>query len=148
LLQPHDEWVHESLAEIRALDVAIDVDRLAEIWARGLELPQPVGEHVWLHTDLKPSNLLARDGRLAAVIDFGGLSIGYPDAEHAPTWDLPAAARAAYREALSLDDDVWRRARAWAVLVGVSGVPYYWTSYPEFAQECVRRLQAVAGEDV
>jgi hypothetical protein len=30
------------------------------------------------------------------VVDVGGLSIGLPDTEHAPVWDLPPGARHAY----------------------------------------------------
>lgn len=144
LLQPHDEWVRECLAEIGALAIGLDVDCLSELWASALELPPPSAAPVWLHGDLKPTNLLVRGGALAAVIDFGGLAIGYPDAEHAPVWDLPQPARTAYRRSLPISETEWQRARAWALLVGASGVPYYWTSYPEFAHECVRRLHAVA----
>lgn len=147
LLQPHDEWVRECLAEIDRLDADVDVAALARAWSEALALPAPTGPPVWLHGDLKPSNVLVADGRLRAVIDFGGLSVGLPDAEHAPTWDLPAEARNAYRAALGVDECAWLRARAWALMVGASGVPYYWKTYPEFAAECVRRLQAVVEDE-
>ncbi|WP_306216039.1 aminoglycoside phosphotransferase family protein [Actinoplanes sp. RD1] len=120
--------------------------RLAELWQAALTLPDPDRPPVWLHGDLRPANLLARDGRLAAVIDFGALSVGWPDAEHAAVWDLPAPARAAYREALALDDLTWQRARAWAIVVGASGVVYYRDSWPEFVAECRARLDAVIAE--
>lgn len=132
------------LVELEGLD--LDVGRLEALWQRAVTLPAPDADHVWLHSDLKPTNLLVRAGRLAAVIDFGGLSIGHPDAEHAPQWDLPATARDAYREQLGLDDVTWQRARAWALAVGVSGVPYYWETYPAFVVECLRRLQHVLAD--
>lgn len=147
-LTPCDPWVERGFAQAAALPgLDLDLGRLRALWRGALELPGPAGPRVWLHGDLKPSNLLVRDGRLAAVIDFGGLSIGYPDAEHAPLWDFPAAARAAYREALGLDGAVWARARAWAVAVGILGVPYYWRRDPAFAAECVARLRAVLAGD-
>ncbi|MBC9822782.1 aminoglycoside phosphotransferase family protein [Terrabacter sp. MAHUQ-38] len=145
-----DGFVRGSLAGCRLLveheGLALDVDRLEALWRDAVGLPAPASEHVWLHSDLKPTNLLVRDGRLAAVIDFGGLSIGHPDAEHAPQWDLPAPARDAYRERLGLEDLTWRRARAWALAVGVSGVPYYWDTYPAFVDECLRRLHNVLAD--
>lgn len=147
LLQPHDDWVRECLAEIAKLDADVDTEVLTRRWAEALQAPLPTAPHVWLHGDLKPSNVLVEAGRLRAVIDFGGLSMGFPDAEHAPTWDLPAVARDAYREELTLDEPTWLGSRAWALLVGASGVPYYWETYPDFAAECVRRLQAVAEDD-
>ncbi|MFB6893776.1 aminoglycoside phosphotransferase family protein [Kitasatospora sp. NPDC056327] len=123
-----------------------DVDALEHLWRAALALPESDAPHVWLHGDLKPSNLLVRDGRLHAVIDFGCLSIGLPDAEHAPVWDLPAAARRAYRDALDLDEPTWIRARAWAIAVGVSGLAHYRHTWPAFAAECLARLRAILAE--
>ncbi len=146
LLQEHDGWLADCLTAIRGLPTGLDVDALQEIWTAASRLPPPRGRHVWLHGDLKPTNVLVRSGRITAVIDFGGLSIGHPDAEHAPIWDLPAAARGAYRVALGLDDAIWMRARAWSLLVAASGIPYYWETYPEFVTECQQRLRAIAAD--
>ena len=121
----------------------LDLDRLHSIWQAAMELDQPRQAHTWMHTDLKPSNLLVRNSVLVGVVDFGGLSVGDPTCEHAATWDLPAEARHAYAEELGLDKRTRLRARAWALAIAVSGVPYYWSSWPDFAQECVRRLQRI-----
>ncbi|MWB98696.1 aminoglycoside phosphotransferase family protein [Agromyces seonyuensis] len=121
----------------------LDVDRLEARWREGRDLPDSDAPHVWLHGDLRPGNLLVRGGRLHAVIDFGALSIGAPDAEHAAIWDYPAAARDAYFGALDLDEPTWLRARAWAIGVAVMGIPYYWGAFPEFVAECRARLEAV-----
>lgn len=132
------EDVDAYLAGCRAIEGhGLDLDRLERVWRDGLALPEPEAPHVWLHGDLKPTNLLVRDGRLHAVIDFGALSIGYPDAEHAAVWDYPPAARRAYWDALGLDDATWLRARSWAVGVAVAGVSYYWHTYPDFVAECL-----------
>ncbi|XVU30146.1 aminoglycoside phosphotransferase family protein [Actinoplanes sp. CA-054009] len=144
-LAPCDEDARQALAACRPLiGDTVDIDRLEELWAAAVPLPRTSPAQVWLHTDLKPTNLLVRAGRLAAVIDFGGLTIGYPDAEHAPVWDLPPAARDAYWNAAGLDDATWQRARAWAILIGASGIPYYWNTYPDFVTECRARLEAIA----
>jgi len=130
----------------RTVGGELDLHALERLWRAGLEAPDPPAPHVWLHGDLKPSNLLVRDGALHAVLDFGALSVGRPDAEHAPVWDLPPEARHAYRETLALDDGTWARARAWAILVGVSGIPYYWDTYPAFVVECRARLDAILAD--
>ncbi|MFG3384121.1 aminoglycoside phosphotransferase family protein [Streptomyces sp. NPDC047999] len=122
---------------------ALDLDALERLWRRALRLPGPSGPPGWLHGDLRPSNLLVREGALHAVIDFGALSIGFPDAEHAPLWDLPRAARESYRTALGVDEAAWERARAWAIAVGVSGYSHYRDSWPAFAAACRARLAAV-----
>ncbi|MGX2995562.1 aminoglycoside phosphotransferase family protein [Streptomyces sp. JNUCC 64] len=147
-LGPCDGWVREALDGCRALlGAELDVDALERVWRSGLALPAPAGPPGWLHGDLKPGNLLVRDGALHAVIDFGGLSVGFPDAEHAAVWDLPAPARRAYRNALDLDDATWARARAWAVAVAAVGIPYYWHTFPAFVTECRARLEAVLSDD-
>ena len=146
-LQEHDQRVGMSLGECRAaVGDDLDIDALERLWRAALALPQPSGPHVWLHGDLKPTNLLVRDGELHAVIDFGCLSVGFPDAEHSTVWDLPPQARQAYWNALDLDEPTWTRARAWAIAVGVSGIAYYWHTYPAFVAECQARLQAILAD--
>jgi aminoglycoside phosphotransferase (APT) family kinase protein len=141
LLRDCDDWVTPSFA--RCADLIDGIGTLELLWREGLALPDPVAPHVWLHADLKPTNLLVRDGALHAVIDFAGIAVGFPDAEHATIWDYPAAAREAYRAAIGIDDLTWRRARAWAIAPGVSGLSYYRDSFPEFAAECHARLTAI-----
>ena len=143
-LRACDEWVGRYLRDCREIaSDALDVDTLERLWNDGIRLPESSADPVWLHGDLKPTNLLVAQGRLRAVIDFGGLSIGLPDAEHATTWDLPPRARQAYRDRLDLDEATWTRARAWAVAVGVSGVVYYHRTFPAFVTECRARLQQI-----
>ena len=146
-LHPCDTWISAALDDCRTrIGEDTDVDTLERLWRAALALPEPTGPHVWLHSDLKPTNLLVRDGRLCAVIDFGGLTVGCPDAEHAPLWDLPPPARHAYREALGLDDVTWARARAWALGVAASGVSYYWHTFPAFVAECRNRLREILAD--
>ncbi|MEO3974868.1 aminoglycoside phosphotransferase family protein [Streptomyces sp. CAU 1734] len=143
-LAPCDEWVAGWLGDCRAVaGSGLDTDTLAELWRAALALPEPPGPRVWLHGDLKPTNILVRDGGFHALIDFGGLSVGFPDAEHAPLWDLPARARDAYRDTLGLDEATWDRARAWAIAVGLGGISYYQHTFPAFAAECRARLEAI-----
>ncbi|AXH93844.1 aminoglycoside phosphotransferase family protein [Micromonospora aurantiaca] len=146
-LRPCDAWISAALDDCRTrIGDETDVDTLDRLWRDALTLPEPDGPHVWLHGDLKPTNLLVHGGRLRAVIDFGGLTVGHPDAEHAPIWDLPPQARHAYREALGVDDVTWARARAWALGVAASGVSYYWATFPAFVAECRNRLREILAD--
>jgi aminoglycoside phosphotransferase (APT) family kinase protein len=146
-LGPCDQWVGGCLDDCRTtVGSELDIDALEELWRAALTLPEPRGPHVWLHGDLKPTNLLVREGRLHAVIDFGGLSVGFPDAEHATIWDLPSHARRAYWDSLDLDEVTWTRARAWAIAVGASGISYYWHTFPAFVAECRARLRAILAD--
>lgn len=71
---------------------------------------------VWFHGDVAVGNLLVRDGRLAAVIDFGTSGIGDPACDVVLAWTLLSGeARTAYADALGLDHDTWARGRGWGL---------------------------------
>jgi aminoglycoside phosphotransferase (APT) family kinase protein len=71
---------------------------------------------VWIHGDVAPSNLLVRDGRLAAVIDFGCSGVGDPACDLTIAWTLfNGTGRKAFRQAMAMDDATWARARGWAL---------------------------------
>jgi aminoglycoside phosphotransferase (APT) family kinase protein len=146
-LRVRDQGINRSFDGCRAtVGSQLDVGELERLWRSALTLPESTGPQVWLHGDLKPTNLLVRDGRLHAVIDFGCLSVGWPDAEHSTIWDLPPQARQVYRNTLDLDESTWTRARAWAIAVGAGGIRYYWNTYPAFVAECQARLQAILAD--
>ena len=146
-LRSCDDWISGCLRDCRDIVGAeLDVAALERIWREALAGPEPTAAHVWLHGDLKPTNLLVRAGRLHAVVDFGCLSVGFPDAEHSTVWDLPAPARYAYWDRMSLDEPTWLRARAWAVAVGVSGISYYRETFPAFVAECRARLRTILSD--
>ena len=83
------------------------------------------GPPVWFHGDIAFGNLLVRDGRLAAVIDFGTSGIGDPACDVVLAWTLLSGdSRAAYRDTLALDDATWARGRGWGLwkaLITVAG---------------------------
>jgi len=68
-------------------------------------------------------NLLAQQGRLSAVIDFGTSGVGDPACDLVIAWTfLDAPSRKAFRSATALDDDTWARARGWALWKALLGV--------------------------
>ncbi len=132
------------LATCARLPIDLDLRALQRVWDDAEALDQTDLGHTWMHTDLKPTNLIVHDGRVAGVIDFGGLSVGDPTCEHATAWDLPSTAREAYADLLGLDRPTRLRARAWAAAIALSGLPYYWTTYPAFVSESLRRLESIS----
>src|SRR5262249_20839562 len=70
----------------------------------------------WIHGDLDSRNILARDGAITGVIDWGGLGVGDPACDVMVAWKmLPAAEREQFRERLNVDRHTWARARGWVV---------------------------------
>ena len=85
----------------------------------------------WYHGDLAAENLLLRDGRLAAVLDFGGLAIGDPAVDLIVAWEiLDPPAREIFRSRLGVDDATWFRGRAWALSITLM-IWYYWSTMPQ-----------------
>ena len=124
----------------------IDVDRARAVWRAALEAGPWPGRDVWLHGDLLGGNLLVRDGRLSAVIDWGPLKVADP-ADFAPAWTLlEGEARRTFRDQLAVDDATWARARAWVMLPALTGIRYYQKTVPAFAQRSRRQLDAVLGD--
>jgi len=75
-----------------------------------------VEQPVWIHGDIAVGNLLVRDGRLGAVIDFGGCAVGDPACDLVITWVfLEGAGRDAFRLSVPADEAMWARARGWAL---------------------------------
>ena len=71
---------------------------------------------VWVHGDVALGNLLIRDGRLAAVIDFGQVCVGDPACDLAIAWTyFRGQDREAFRARLTHAQSAWDRGRAWAL---------------------------------
>lgn len=94
----------------------VDADRCREIWHEATS-SRWSDEPVWFHGDLATGNLLVRDGRLSAVIDFGTCGTGDPACDLVLMWTHLRGAdeRTAFADAVGLHRDTWRRARGWAL---------------------------------
>ncbi|MFC9843596.1 aminoglycoside phosphotransferase family protein [Streptomyces sp. NPDC060223] len=137
------------------LDGMIDTSAAAAAWEAALAAPLWTGPPVWLHSDLMPMNLLTREGRLSAVLDFGTLGIGDPACDLIPAWNLlPAEARPAFWHATGADHATWARGRGWALSMALNQLPYYRTTNPVMAanaehviREVLADPEAVSWED-
>ena len=71
---------------------------------------------VWFHGDVAAGNLLVRDGRLAAVLDFGTSGVGDPACDMVIAWTfLSGASRDRFRAERGVDAATWSRGRGWAL---------------------------------
>lgn len=133
-------------AAIAALDGTIDAGAATAVWEAALRAPAWHGPPVWIHGDLQAGNLLVRQGRLSAVIDFGCLGVGDPACDVMVAWSfLSADTRDVFRAAVQVDDATWARGRGWALSVGLIALPYYRVSNPVLAHISRRAIdQALA----
>lgn len=103
-------------SRIARLEGTVDTKPIRELWEHTLATPVWSAPPVWVHGDPAPANLLMRDGRLSAVIDFGTLAVGDPAVDMIAAWTLlDADSRKVFRDALELDDDTWTRGRCWGL---------------------------------
>ncbi|WP_019135404.1 aminoglycoside phosphotransferase family protein [Cellulomonas massiliensis] len=137
----------ETRAALRAAADLVDADRATEVWSDAVTGAPWQGTPVWVHADLLGPNLLVRDGRLAAVIDWGTCGVGDPASDLVPAWAvLGPAGRAELRAALDVDDATWVRARGIALAQAAAIVPYYRRSHPAFAATGVRTVEQVLAD--
>jgi len=133
-LSAMDTVTRQNIARCRALgDFGFDLDAAGRLWEEAMRLPEPKDRPAprWYHGDLAAENLLTREGRLAAVLDFGGLALGDPAVDLAVAWEvLDPPAREVFRSRLGVDDATWLRGRAWALSITLM-IWYYWTTMPQ-----------------
>jgi aminoglycoside phosphotransferase (APT) family kinase protein len=136
-----DAAMRRYLAECRRLPgLDLDVDACLRVWEAAVVRAGAVKavSPRWLHGDLVTENLLLREGGLAAVLDFGGLSVGDPTVDLVVGWDvLDPPAREVFRSTLGVYDVTWERGRAWALAIAVMTFPYYLRTMPD---RCAARL--------
>ena len=142
--RPLAELDVETRAALRAVPDLLDVDAATAAWERAVAAPVWDGRPSWIHGDLLRPNLLVRDGRLCAVIDFGGVGGGDPATDVVAAWSVfGPAGRRAYRRALDVDDATWERARGIALHQAALLIPYYRDTNPAFAALGRRTVERV-----
>jgi aminoglycoside phosphotransferase (APT) family kinase protein len=71
---------------------------------------------VWVHGDVTGTNLLVREGRLAAVLDFGCSAFGDPASDLTIAWTfLSDDSRARFKQLAPVEASAWARGRGWAL---------------------------------
>jgi aminoglycoside phosphotransferase (APT) family kinase protein len=118
-LEWRDRFVRDALERVEAPGAL-------ELWERAMRVPEWAGGRVWIHADLDRRNVLVRDGRLAGVLDWGGLGLGDPAVDVMVAWKLVAREeRDRFRELLDVDDATWLRAQGWVVSQALIALGYY-----------------------
>ena len=112
---PLTTYAAETEAALAEVGDAVPVEQARAVWTDALAATW-TGEPVWLHGDVAVGNLLVRDGRLAAVIDFGTSGVGDPACDVVIGLNrFSGSSRTAFRATLGVDDATWARARGWAL---------------------------------
>ncbi len=139
-LQSHDGWMETCFGRSEQL---LDVPRLRRTWAVMRSLPRGSAD-VMTHGDLIPGNLLVSDGRLAGILDVGGLGPADPALDLVAAWHLlEAGPRQVLREDLGCADLEWERGKAWAFEQAMGAAWYYADSNPAMSRMGRHTLQRI-----
>lgn len=143
-LAVRDQATRRAIAETAAV---FDAEAMTRLWDAALAAPGWQSSAVWFHGDFHTGNLLTVDGRVHAVIDFGGLGIGDPACDLTIAFTLMSArTRAAFRDRLGLDEAAWLRGRGWALATGLNAYTSYAATHPRVAAQTTRQItQALVG---
>ena len=126
----------------------LDVPPLRRLWAAFRELPREGGD-VMTHGDLIPGNVLVDGGRLAGVIDVGGLGAADPALDLVAAWHLlDPGPRDAFRADLRCGDLEWARGAAWAFEQAMGLVWYYAETNPAMSHMGRRTLERLTAAGV
>jgi aminoglycoside phosphotransferase (APT) family kinase protein len=137
-LAERDRATRAAIAEVGGV---FDTAAMTDLWDMAVNAPGWDRPPVWFHGDFHTGNLLTVDGRLSAVIDFGGLGIGDPACDLTIAFTLMSAgSRAAFRAALGVDEATWTRGRGWALATGLNAYTAYATVNPVIAAQTTRQI--------
>jgi len=108
----YDKGAREQIAKLSNI---IDADKAMDLWKQACKTRWDQSP-VWIHGDLAVGNILIQNGKLSAVIDFGGMGVGDPACDLVIAWTfLKGKAREIFIREMALDENTWLRARAWAL---------------------------------
>ena len=112
---PLATYQHEALEAVDTLGDEVPRDAVLRAWDDAMSSTWD-GDPVWLHGDVAVGNLLVRDGRLAAVLDFGSSGVGDRACDCVIAWTfLAGESRDRFRAELDVDAATWSRGRGWAL---------------------------------
>jgi aminoglycoside phosphotransferase (APT) family kinase protein len=143
-LTTRDGEVREAIA---ALGSELDAELVTNAWQESVTAPEWELAPQWIHGDMQAGNLLAVNGKLVAVIDFGCLTVGDPACDLMVAWNLlTAPARELFRAELAEDDATWLRGRGWALSQALIFIPYYKETNPVGVEQAWRVIAEVVSD--
>jgi len=128
----------------KTIDRYIDIKAAKETWSRAIE-SEITESPVWFHGDMNTGNFIMKDGKLSAVIDFGTMGVGDPACDLKIAWTLfDKPARELFKNHLGYDDDMWDRAKGWALYNNsIYGLAFTKNQTPDGIQYCKKIAERI-----
>jgi aminoglycoside phosphotransferase (APT) family kinase protein len=142
-LTTYDAETRETIEELSG---EVEADAAKEVWESALNATWH-GAPVWIHGDVASGNLLVKNGRLSAVIDFGCSGVGDPACDLVMAWTFfTGESREAFKATLGLDAATWARARGWALWKALITLAEHIDSNPEKSAEARRVINEILSD--
>lgn len=133
---------------IETLSDFIDVDKARSLWERAVSTKWE-SDAVWVHGDVASGNLLVKDNRLSAVIDFGCMGIGDPACDLTIAWTFfRGESRRIFKANMHLDEETWARARGWAMWKALYEISQLKDKSGAPLEKQLQIIDAVIAEDI
>ncbi|MGH1281652.1 aminoglycoside phosphotransferase family protein [Bacillus basilensis] len=143
LISVYDEEARDAIENNKSV---FDEIVLKHLWDLALQSTWE-SKPVWVHGDVAPGNLLVKDGKLCAVIDFGILGVGDPACDAAMAWTFfDKNSRGVFKEALHIDEETWNRVRGWALWKALITYDANRDSNEKIAEESYRVIQVITDD--
>jgi aminoglycoside phosphotransferase (APT) family kinase protein len=148
-LHTRTETVRDNIARIAAADldgvVAPDTATLSRWWDAAVSVPIDVPE-TWIHADLHPKNVIVDGGRLAAVVDWGDLTVGDRASDLAGAWMLfpPAVHAQIWASYGPISAQTMLRGAGWALFFGATTLAVGLAGDPAFVEIGAKTLQRLS----
>ncbi len=108
----YDDQARSQIDELKDI---IDAKAALSLWEKAINSKWN-NKPVWIHGDLSSGNILIKDRKLSAVIDFGCIGVGDPACDLVIYWTFfKNQSRKTFCKELELDNDTWIRASGWAL---------------------------------
>ena len=134
---------------LAALNGFVDTEKVAAIWKMALQAPAWDKSPVLTHGDLIATNLLVKEGRLCAVLDFGCFGVADPACDLIAAWSvLSAETRPIFRTILNIDDATWQRGIGWALSQALIILPYYRNTNPVLIAVACRMIAQILQDTI
>lgn len=142
-LSIYDDGTRNAISDLEGI---VDTAEATAVWETAIKATWS-GSPVWVHGDVHVTNLLVKDDRLSAVIDFGCSGVGDPACDLTIAWTFfSGQSRETFRELLQIDDATWLRARGWALWKALITIANPSGSTPEKLKESGRVIKDVIAE--
>lgn len=111
-LSVYDTGARQQIAQLADI---IDTKTAINLWEQACKTRWGKSP-VWIHGDFAIGNMLLKDNKLSAIIDFGGMAVGDPACDLAIAWTFfQGKERTLFMQEMTLNEDTWLRAKGWAL---------------------------------